>query len=139
MIEEDTVRPACFPVTLRTVLALLSLVHVVLQMARSTRPGELGASEGIGVAASAGDLIVDPLEGEIGLIVIKREAIPGLRDVARVTGAPESPLVNIVSAVTRVAVLLQLYCARIIPVTALTLELGVRAQEGKLRFPSVIE
>ncbi len=139
MIKEDTVRPACLPVTLRTVLALLSLVHVVLQMARSTRPGELGASEGFGVAAGAGDLIVDPLEGEIGLIVIKREAIPGLRDVARVTGAPESPLVNIVSAVTRVAVLLQLYCARIIPVTALTLELCVRAPEGKLRFPSVIE
>jgi hypothetical protein len=139
MIEEDTVRPACFPVTLRTVLALLSLVHVVLQMARSTRPGEFRASEGVGVAAGAGDLIVDPLEGEIGLIVIKREAIPGLRDVARVAGAPESPLVNIVSAVTRVAVLLQLYCVRIIPVTALTLELSVCTPERKLGVSTVIE
>ncbi len=78
VIEEDTCAPARFLMALPTLLALLSLVNVILQVARLTVGAELRLADGAGVASDTRNLLVQSPQGEIGSVVIEPEPLPAI-------------------------------------------------------------
>ena len=139
VIEEDTCAPTRFLMALRAFLALLSLVDVILQVARLTVRTELRLADRAGVASGTRNLLVQSPQRKIGCVVIEPEPVPAVWRVARVARAPEASLVLIVGAVARVAACLQLNFVRIGGMTALALHSLVRAHEREVRVSVVVE